>query len=243
MNLYDLFEDIIPQVTGQDYMSRRAELSKASNKIGSGFYGAVYPNTQSSSGQETALKVTSFHEDDPELDGYFAYISKLKKFIDRYHNPYLPQIHDVKIVNPSSKKPYLEVDMEKLVPLNSLNINDFVLLLEKILQHKFQSTEQLDSFVLGDPDFGPTDKHDIAVKIVRLASMTMRDPNYQSMGIRIQDKNMLDALRIIANLIKKGYKDDLHPGNLMARRTKYGPQLVFTDPLSWMVNVKLKFID
>lgn len=224
-------DEDIPVTQGPTQKKRAAAIAKTQPKLGSGYFGKVYDQPEGELGIGTAKKISRFDQDKPTLDGYYAYINRLMSLKDQNDNPYLPQVYNANVVKPKRGAPYFELDMEKLSKWQDLDEDELLMIFSKALDVQLNSVEEFRQLV-GRKSIPFKDI--IIEELLRYMTKTLSDPNYKDIkGNSIKDPQLIEAINIIRYLEKTGYGEDLHAGNIMVRRTKYGPQLVFTDPLSF----------
>jgi ribosomal protein S18 acetylase RimI-like enzyme len=234
-------DEDIPVTPGPTQKQRTAAISKTQPKLGSGYFGKVYDQPEGELGIGTAKKISRFDQDKPTLDGYYAYINRLMSLKDQNDNPYLPQVYNANVVKPKRGAPYFELDMEKLTPWQDLEEDELLTMFSKALDVEINSLEQFRQLV-GRKSIPYKDI--IMTELLRYMTKTLSDPNYKDIkGNSIKDPQLIEAINIIRYLEKTGYGEDLHAGNIMVRRTKYGPQLVLTDPLSFGSQAKMDKVE
>jgi hypothetical protein len=160
----------------------------------------------------SVVKIAAVYPD-LEDDGYYGYLKEIIKMQD---NPYVPQI--LEIVEVTSKdqnvNPYLIVNLEQLHDFDSCSKNNIEFILTKMLGYvPTETNKQINSY-----------KNRI-IDIIDNYCETGKDKNF-----KIIDEQLLEVLNAIYD-IHSYYSVDIHSGNIMVRKTSYGPQLVITDPL------------
>ena len=234
-------DEDIPVTPGPTQKQRAASIEKTQPKLGSGYFGKVYDQPEGELGIGTAKKISRFDQNKPTLDGYYAYINKLMSLKDQNDNPYLPQIYNANIVKPKRGAPYFELDMEKLSPWKDLEEDELLTIFSRALDVQLNSVEEFRQLVGRK---GVPYKDIIIEELLRYITKTISDQNYKDIkGNSIKDSQLIEAINIIRYLQKTGYGEDLHAGNVMVRRTKYGPQLVLTDPLSFGSQTKMDKVE
>lgn len=231
------FDEDIPVQKGPARLKRQSELEKTQGELGSGFFGTVYDEPESKTGVGTARKVSTFDRDEMTADGYYAYINKIMDLKNETNNPYLPQVYDAKVVKPKSagSEPYFELELEKLSKWEDLSGNQLRAILEKMLDESFENESKLLDVLkfLGHSGASDTIDEWIMYIILYFIRNTIKNPNFSLMGMKIRDPQLLEVTDMLRYLSKSGYGMDLHDQNIMVRNSKYGPQLVITDPLSF----------
>jgi hypothetical protein len=131
--------------------------------------------------------------------------------------------------------------MEKLSPWKDLEEDELLTIFSRALDVQLNSVEEFRQLVGRK---GVPYKDIIIEELLRYITKTISDPNYKDIkGNSIKDSQLIEAINIIRYLQKTGYGEDLHAGNVMVRRTKYGPQLVLTDPLSFGSQTKMDKVE
>ena len=207
-------------------------------KLGSGAYGTAFAVPGD---LETVTKIAQLSNDDWAEDGYYAYVETLRKLSRAAKsNPYLPQIFKARRYEAANGKPYLEVSMEKLTPFKALTADQARSVLEKlaeshypnnylkglykgwknalasVLARYFYWKGTPSSVVIGDYHrFGPEGPYSEGGKEFKLL-----DPQFHQAAKMIK-------------ILGTQFSIDMHKGNIMFRMTPTGPQMVFSDPLSW----------
>jgi hypothetical protein len=240
MKLAQLFEKELPITkTDKSYRVTKTDRKKlADNYISSGYFGDVY------STDDDISKVTKFSRMNKKkwnADGYYNYIKKihaLSNFV------YLPQIFSVDRYETKDKVPYLVVTMERLTGLLKFSGEELLNVLKRITgdSYSVEISSLIEDYELY------RNKYDIIDLIINLIGIAINPKNYPELpkhfkGLKIEDPELMKAIKIVRNLVDQGYTDDIHDANIMARRTPYGPQLVMLDPLAFFKksNIKLKF--
>lgn len=169
--------------------------------IGKGMFGKVYDEGD----PHSVTKVAKSYDSNPHNDPYVNYVSQVNHYDNESHeNPHFPRVHSIQSISGHDGTVHI-VKMERLHPIKDL------------------SPEERDAMwhhAMGEQD--KAKKHTASGK--KLASLAERPP---------EEAEHLAATRSVVDNFLGGMhtKDDYHSGNVMARRTPTGPQLVVTDPL------------
>lgn len=153
------------------------------------------------------------------VDGFNYYVNQLID-LDVTDNIHFPKIYAVKKINDQSHQFIHTYDTEKLETLNSMSRDELI----KLCIESFGEDEDIETY--NDSML----EYIIAGKI----AYSLENNDY---GDIVSDE-LKEALRIIKQIAKSGiktryrYKLDIHEGNIMVRRTPYGPQLVINDPIA-----------
>jgi len=219
-------------------------ISKKGKKLGKGAYGKVYAIDKD---MTTVVKISKLAFNLWSKDGYYNYLLAISKLQD---NPFAPQIHEIVKVDDShasskrNKTPYLIANIEELVPLHKLSEEEKWTIVEKMVGKSLSTNVKMSkNFFKG---------HSLISAGLAIDSLIMQilynesknvltrqddkyklDPDYEPYDVKkITNKQLLDVLKVIKDLEKKGFLEDLHSENIMARRTSTGYQLVISDPLA-----------
>ncbi|TFG99672.1 hypothetical protein E4H12_01875 [Candidatus Thorarchaeota archaeon] len=193
------------------------------NYLGSGAYGTAYNLPRKTN---TVVKIGNVEGNRVGTDGYLTFIKFVKAAQDEgQSNPYLPQIHDVKMLKDRIGRVFYKVRMEKLDPLPyfSEKQEDLWPIWQKILHTDQEGAMEYVS------------KHrSVAhpmLSLLQLINDGIENPRSPKMK---QIDPQLKAAMILINKAMHASKTetDIGPHNVMIRRTPYGPQLVVLDPLA-----------
>lgn len=161
-------------------------------------------------------KVKSWLPTDLKYDSKYHWIKAIKPYMG--DNPYLPVYYDVKFIRDKNNMVRTEYTMEKLTHLDNLD--------QKRLQALAAKNFNYDNFW----------EQKVTVNtIVRCVRELLNQIRSGETTLRFDiDDDFKQALKLIAKLIdqKEEFGEDLHGGNIMARNTSRGLQLVITDPIS-----------
>lgn len=205
--------------SGLRQLNNRLQRGDNPDQLGSGLYANVY---RRKSDPNTVTKVARAVTHKSSDDGYVGFIQHI---IDM-HNPYFPQVSELKeIVDRDGEFAGYVVRMEKLQTMHQLSDEEIDALMHKILG------EEVNFRTPGAVVGGFTVSKSVARDTPRLIGAIIEDQYQNPNSSVIKDPALLEALDMLRKLAKKGqYSQDLHEGNMMIRRTPYGPQLVITDP-------------
>ena len=190
-------------------------------KVGAGNYASAWSTT---SEPGTVRKVIT-DISDPTNDAYFQYVRTITKNERLSKNPYFPKIYDVQVVRDKNfDQPAYSyyVDMERLHKLGTLS-DEEVLTIGRNLIDGFESWRNQTN---SDPE-----------KALIGYFRQIVSGRFTAKGRRlldnIKDPNLKQALMFIKNVLRQNdrFFADVHDENIMIRRGRHAPQLVFTDPL------------
>lgn len=179
-----------------------------------GYFSKVFHNPVRSPHDVRKISQLQHIED---IDGFYFYMRELYHHSDN-SNPYFPRFREITLYTipgsgkQTSKEIAYSVKMERLYHLDQL------------------SEEETNA--LGTKIYGPSDRTYILTNIIDTVIQLIHD-NAQTKS-KVVDKHLIAATKFIMRVSKKhNLEIDIHDGNIMVRRTPYGPQLVITDPLSF----------
>lgn len=138
---------------------------------------------------------------------YSVYINSIIKNKMTGNNPYVPRVYKI-------DKDDKQYQIEKLYPLQQLSMKDLAYIYSTIMKEELPN--------------GFDNKY----QIIRAIESIIADSAAFKDNIVIKSKQLNDVIKLIYELTHKiGRIPDIHSGNMMARMSPYGPQLVITDPL------------
>jgi hypothetical protein len=202
-------------------MSKRIRTSTSAKEIGSGAFGRAYSST--SPKRINQIKKVgragdinkSTNVKSVEEDGYLSYISTVYKLAQSGdNNPFFPRIFNLKIFRNEDGFLSYNLDMEKLVSLDSEHVPDLLL---------SQYYEELTTGMAGARSASP------AREIAMMLDNAIQYGDFS----QIRDKSLKKALAVVGSVRARGsFMPDLHAGNIMLRITGNKPQLVILDPIA-----------
>lgn len=175
-------------------------------------------------------------------DAYYQYLDMISRNERMSSNPYFPKVNRLRVVKGRDGGFTYTADIESLHPLESLGIEE----LEAIGEHTFNDFDGLCAIVAKSwgkykTDGRPTEDEQSQrteirkVVLERTILVYLGKAMWHSTGVAtyIRDPNLKQAVMMIRHLIKSnpGIGPDIHSGNVMVRRGRFMPQLVFTDPV------------
>lgn len=166
------------------------------------------------------------------IDGYWRFIDYVARY-QLWENPHFPRVYNIKKIKDQSGDMMLRGEIEKLESLEDLRMDEI-----KHLYQKIYGLENMPSLGQNTKGLGRSEVKDLYLK--RLAT----DVQHSVKGLgnqKIEEESFKNAVKILKMIKKRestskdkirslGFIYDIHYGNIMARRTPYGLQLVFTDP-------------
>jgi len=232
MKIKDLFEAPLPlHSTDIDKYKSRKILAKHGKKLGQGAFGAAYEIPKDVT---TVVKTSELNRQSWYADGYFNYV---KEIADKTDNPYLPQIYEIRRMQPAGKnkygespEPYLLVNTEQLYKGEQFKPDELLLSIRRMMGRELTKT---DYKIFLELNHGKKLTTWGLLQVIADALNSYARAKSAKDSFVIADPQLRQALGIVRKLKKKGYVVDLHEQNFMFRRTPYGPQLVLTDPLAW----------
>ncbi len=152
-------------------------------------------------------------------DGYFNYVMAMAENNRMDWNPYLPKIYSIKFFESKDNLIAFTIEMERLFPIEELSNEEIGFIGDKIFEDFSERLERQ----------GSDNWLDDLMRYIEAASKGYG----HAYGIKIIDSRFRHAMSIISKLRRSNKGGiDIHEGNIMFRRTPYGPQLVISDPLS-----------
>lgn len=220
MRLYEII-DFEPRNSSISYLDRNKKIrnTRGTDLLGYGHFGKAY-SSDSPKRLGQIKKIAKAGEvtnntsaKDILQDGYLSYLHsvyELKK--SGIKNKFFPVIHNLKIFRDADGNLSYDVDMEKLVGLNSDTIDYAILSLlwENLLDVELTEQSTFRNFVY-------------------ILDKALDSGHFNE----IKDEELREALMYIYRIKVKGhFMPDLHSGNVMLRITGTMPQLVLLDPLA-----------
>ena len=230
MRLYEII-DFTPKSSTQSFSTYKDLIKKKTkfDHAGAGSYSQVYGSDSSKRlNQVTKVGRTGLVLDDDdagvdyvEQDAYLFYLQEVYRYLKYSHNPFFPQIHDLKIFrNKETEKLSFRANIERLHPMEIFEGNEEVI--KMVWNNLFGETYYLEP-MLDD--------------LTRQISVVCRQyvASNKSNAIDIKNPQMREALDVIYEIIRVSKRKiglDLHEYNMMWRLTGTMPQLVFNDPVA-----------
>ncbi|KKK65684.1 hypothetical protein LCGC14_2971680, partial [marine sediment metagenome] len=220
-------ERFTPQPSLKGLRKLEKHPGEKAEKIGAGNYASAW-STKTEPG--TVRKVVT-DISDPTNDAYFQYVRMITKNERLSKNPYFPKIYDVQVVKDKlfDLPTYsYYVDMERLHSMSTLN-DEEALTIGRNLIDGFDSWR--------NQTHEGTKMYSNPAKALVGYIMRMVSPRFLAKGNRlldnIKDPNLKQALMFIKSVLRQNdrFFTDVHNENIMVRRGRHAPQLVFTDPL------------
>lgn len=260
MKLHEIVSpsDLKPKITKLTGAQRYDKVNaKNTEKLGMGTNSSTSVNPDD---PQTAYKTSHlFSKNDLDAEPYYKYLQLILKSNRMENNPYFPKIYKVKVNQfthgaTPEKDPLhgYDVEMERLVPLNSLTSKELEYLGDKMFYEfdnlvKFMHTTMdrtpryEKQYYKRNPIVTSSDKLSASIaislnNIIRRTSLPMT---------QIKDPLLKQALLFIKSFIIKNerpttfrgskvpkhYVPDIKGDNIMVRRSPTGPQLVLVDPI------------
>jgi hypothetical protein len=191
-------------------------------RVGSGVFADVYKR---SSRPGVVYKYGQFSPpaDYPQKDAYVSYIMALLKNDQMASNPHFPRVFDIRFWRDSQGKlATYRIEMEELHPLTSLSPQ----LLSSMGHRLFKDWDDVE-LGLDFNDYAGT-QYRLATALAYRVQLLFNGEGTEL----LQDRYLFDAVRMIKTRVLPGARNlDIHYGNIMARTTPVGAQLVITDPV------------
>ena len=213
-------DDLYEKIKGNSgIMNQRNHDSRTYSRLGSGALGtAIQRKKLSDVNDSEIIKVSRTAQDNPDKDPYIAYIKAGAALANG--NPHIPRVHEIHSIKTKNGHVHI-IKMEKLHPVSSLNVKEH----EAMHDHSFNEPY--------DMNVGKSKQSQSILNI------------YGNNRQKIATPEMAEAIDLVhstANKMKRVSPNDhvdvdIHQGNIMARKTPYGPQMVITDPLASKVDL------
>lgn len=242
INLKDLNEAPLPQVNSPEEEEQYKKLYGRYRDLG----GMGLDDLDDFVGLGSGIEARVVHDPrEPEVikivgsrqeiknNAYMQYILLSRKYANE--NPYLPRVTSIQKLNGNNNpyftphpndaygkiKEYYVIKLEKLTKLEEGSAEE----LEFIFNSMFNSE---DITAVGADMNG--NKSDIKYHYFWAIENSLTN-SIKGKNIPGTDPRLKSVIKLIRKLILEGAENDLHPGNMMIRRTAQGPQLVITDPI------------
>jgi hypothetical protein len=209
--------------------------------IGSGYYAVVFEkpenpeNTVTKTGKGTVRR-DAYGE---FTDAYVDFVMNLQKNPRAQDNPFFPQVYEIKFYPDEEEKGSFRysMELEKLKPFKSYDYYETTVL-KKALEHlENEPMSQFTQFVGMLKRIAKFDTEELFRETLESYGgiefeyvLTHFLQNF--VELRVYPPKTPQAADAVKIIHQSGGNFDLHARNVMYRRTPYGPQLVFTDPLS-----------
>ena len=205
--------------------------NKKVKHLGSGAFASTYSHQDRREDVRKITKPQSFQ------DGYWKYVKALAKHSDN-GNPYFPKFREGTSYRNDEEgsnhtmlhRSVLAVKTERLQRLEKLTVKE----IESGLVRWFGEDWQKDiNYIYGSTK----DDYDLATEWYRpvgvLVDIIKKLHEGTNWIVRVKDQDLIRAVSFIKNLCDKQHvSDDYGTNNIMYKRSPYGIQLVFTDPVA-----------
>lgn len=188
---------------------RQRLINYTKNRIRGGAFGYVKPGTD-----EFTIKKRSHTFSNLTNDAYFTYV---KTIVDNKlfeSNPYFPRIYAINTIkDKNTGEERYSINMEKLITLDSISDESLDIIYQRI--------------------FGVPIEKSVFTHSTRLSIDLLDTVENNNLSI-IKDQYCKEALQLIKSIKENNARFiyDIHDNNIMIRKTNFGDQLVFTDPLA-----------
>ena len=211
--------------------------------LGHGMYASAYASEKDPGGVEKIANPNMI--DSLKKDAYFQYISKLAERQKSASNVYFPKIFNLKVYRGRDGKYTYNVNIEKLLPLDSLSTEEISMIGEYLFKDFIEGWNQHMKGMLEDMDMSPEEQKRFLDTerernlFLQYFCLLLHDCiTEKRMRLQIKDPKLIEAVRTIKQVLdvnKKLFLADIHPENIMVRRGPFIPQIVFTDPVSHLL--------
>lgn len=213
MRIQTILELIDTQITAKNFKGQFLYPEKESNTdrtIGSGMYSTVQKHRT-----DPHMVVKRHHgPTTPADDGYIDFANYIisNKLTD---NPHFPRIYNVKKYTDNSNKKIYKYELEKLESLDDLRPSEIKTLINMSLHQTIHDGHYKQEFAKTIQD--AVDTRDVS---------------------KIKNESLKDAIKHLNTYINHMHKtgsvpfNDIHAGNIMIRRNRFGITPVITDPFA-----------
>lgn len=206
----------VDKAPGEKSGTDRIKKNPKVKTLGAGYFSSVYAHDDN---PHDVMKFPRKEYNKGDVDGFRIFMSALAADKEMQSNPYFPRFRMIRKFEKGKEHSYT-ARMERLFPLESLEVEDLYSILERIYSDEFakevldrSNTPQLYFFKQVAKTVGHT-----VEKGWDLEKVT--DPLFEQAADWIHELGL-----------REGFYVDLHFNNMMVRRTPYGSQLVLSDPL------------
>jgi hypothetical protein len=220
---FDVKDTIVKDVPLAPMMHRtRARFQPKTDILGHGYFSTTVGHQDS---PHDAVKISN--AENSRNDGYEEYLRLLSRNPELRDNIHVPRIRSARVITSSdkNKKRMLLVRMERLEPIKNLSEREAYELVKSLVgrEEAIRQKNNPRMFTSGDP----------WVRALNGVLFRWERGELDSNQIIHDDiRDTVEFLRKFAGMRQIGF--DLHDENWMIRRTPYGPQLVISDPFSFM---------
>ena len=184
-------------------------MKKGAKHLGTGHFSSVYTDPKKIPHD---VRKVSRARGFREIDGFYHYMVELSEWPDN-GNPYFPRFRAIKIYHGPEGQVVYSAQMEKLLPAKSGKSE------REALFRKIFGDENAESYAR---------RHTLTDVLEAVIN------GYGNLKDKVIDKDLIAAAAFINRVSTKHNAGvDVHAENIMFRRSRYGLQLVITDPLSF----------
>ena len=228
-DFYDYDDGMDSFHTDDDFRDENQKNIKSDRvkKLGSGAFSTAYQD------KDNPHDVMKGSKQQVVPDGYQIFFTALEENPEMQSNPYFPRFRNIsRYASKDHRSSSYMVKVETLEPLQKLTKKELSALLRRILDEDgikqvMDRMKDLESYSW----FTAYPYH----YVTQLAEIMVNHP--KKFSKHVIDKDFLEAIQFIIQVATDWeYHTDLHEGNIMLRRTPYGVQLVFNDPLGFSSN-------
>ena len=240
MNIVSILEIIEPRVQTKQWRGRfdpkKQMPTRKDRSLGVGNFADV----EEIRNRPDIVRKTSSSVKAASLDGYWVFIDELVKQ-KLWKNPYFPRVHDVKIITDAEGQKMYRAKIEKLIPLEKLELENILKLFKKTFGVSFAEKAReayqrakSEGKNVSKPNLR---KSKVLNEIGEMMENYLNQGNLVSFeyGFQIKEQNvdqqLIDALLKIHEISKKhNFGLDIHDENIMLRPGDF--HMVITDPIS-----------
>ena len=226
MKIEQLLEDIVPT---RQYVKLNRKLGHKSELDQRGILGKGKFSVARTDRDPHMVKKYNYRFD--QKDPYNEYINYIIEY-KLTDNPYFPRVYNIKRVDDPDGRTSYKYTVERLIPYTQLEVQE----LEAIVTNMF--TKDTAATILNSLKFSEKLKisdEKLKGNIHSDMAFFIQNGLYDNNMKYFKDDNLITALREIRDIVnssRNNLRYDMHAGNLMYRRTKYGAQPVISDPVA-----------
>lgn len=186
-------------------------------QIGSGYFATAHSHKDEPG---TVRKVVKGTIDGLKHDAYFKYLIMLAKKGRMEENPYFPKVYNIELYRTRTGRFVYAVDMERLHHLDSTSPEDLTALKKRMFHSAADTFQQR----LRIKEQTPRNQIIFLINDVLVGRLP---------ETLIKDSYLRHAIKLLKQMVTtKGTEPDIHDENIMLRKSPFGSQLVFSDPLA-----------
>lgn len=210
IEMMELAEELVQPAVFKRYASKLQDIPKPADEIGRGVFSRVVPHPE----DPHLVQKYNIHPLGPKrarvADGFEQYVDFLIKY-NLMDNVHFPKVYKVKTVTDAGGERKNFYEIEKLYPLRQMTDEE----LASISENVFGSSYTL-----------------VPSNIAERIEYAVTDTAWRE---KIKSESLKNAIEALVKISKESdFSLDIHEDNIMFRRTPHGPQLVISDPFSFL---------